>query len=198
MPIFDVQTDVTGRALTARLYADRSDTSIESGIALTELAQAPQRYRGTTARTGWHQVGVFDGDVAVAYWDLFLSADHVAMGEDRPHALWPPGALAVEFSLPEPGTAQFAASVVCRSPAGALQPGVTVYCALVEVGDDDQTGTAWAAGPQAVVSNAQGVSVFLLPAQSGLTFRAWRGEGEGRLFGAASEGQQIEIPDLIG
>lgn len=197
MPVFDVQTDVTGRALTARLYADRSDTPVETGIALTELAQAPTRYRGTTTRTGWHQVGVFDGDAAVAYWDVFLSADHVAFGEDRPHALWPPGAEAVSLDLPEPAADQFSAVVICRSPSGLAQSGVAVHCALVDV-DDDQSGTAWAAAAQSVTSNPQGVAVFLLPSQSGLTFRAWRGEGEGRIFAAGSAGAQVLIPDLIG
>jgi hypothetical protein len=196
MPTFDVQ-GIVGAALTAALYPDRSDVPAETGIVLTESASRPGRFRGTTTRTGWHQVKLMQGSTVRGYWDVRLRDDVIAYGEDRDHSLWAPAGSPPVVVTPEPAVGQVAAYVICRTASGAPQQGVVVRCATEKVADAGLTGSAWSDEVQTATSNAQGVASFVLPAQTGLRHRAWRDNGEARLFSVGTD-PVFQIPDLLG
>jgi hypothetical protein len=196
MALFDVQGPA-GYALTATLYTDRSDVAVESGIELTESQSRPGRYRGTTARDGWYQAQVKSGSTVVAYWDIRLRDDVVAYGEDRAHSLWATPSPAPAVVVPEPIAGHVTAYVVCRDATGAAQSGVVVKCQLLGVVDAALAGTAWSQSPQTATSGSNGVASFVLPAEGGLKFRAWRDNGSARVFFVGSD-PVLQIPDLIG
>lgn len=197
MATFDV-LGPSGFTLTADLYIDRTDTLAATDVALTEDAERPGWYRGAAALSGWYQAAVSDATSTVAWWDLFLSADHVAVGYDRPDSLFPPAVALTSITLPIPSAEQFVAYVICRSADGTVQADITVHCAALSVTAIDNTGSAWALAPQSAVSDAQGLCSFFLPKNTGLRFKAWRETGNARLFALPAGASEVQIPDLIG
>lgn len=199
MATFEIQGPAPGLTLTADLYADRSDAAaVESGVALTESLIRAGRYRGTVERSGWHQAVIKESTDTVGYWDVLLSASYVAIGHDRQDALFPPSAPAAPVVLPQVAADQVAAYVICRGVSGAVQPDISISLKVAEIIDPAALGNAWEDATQTVVSDANGLCVFVLPKTQALRFRAQREAGTARLFTVPVGVSQFQIPDLVG